>query len=498
MSRRLIAVAVCLFVGQFAPAAEKSAAPVVSSAKKEVSGRRKVELQMQAPAQLDIADGQPVTVKDLLDRLREQHQISIRFDLPTFAWMFGAEAVAARPHPGATIALGGAVNRQHAAAPVCDVPCAKCAAAAPSPFRPATSPVVPAYSVLGGTAAVPTYANPVPAYAAPLPGALPEPPPPLVPVYYAPAQVGSVVPGQLLQYVPGPVAAVPASPSAAPVSPAQPPQAIPGAPVTPALPQPVPPPVSPPGAKAGPAGSPKPSAAASSDDNEAGIVDLLLSLPIDTRTVDLRNVSVATVLQLVLDASPTSAMLEDFSGMPIPLTNALMLDYVVEDDGVLITTRVKALLDKETRVYSVKHLKDCPPEELAKIIRQSVRPWSWRSQINDLGDQLKGAPLPAELITSAFKAGVQLAGGTIVPTAAETESKPAQQADESKQMAMLGNAVVNGLVTFAHAGLSALEMMHYAEPPTATIQTLPGRLIVTQSQAAHREIAELLRQLAEE
>jgi hypothetical protein len=63
---------------------------------------------------------------------------------------------------------------------------------------------------------------------------------------------------------------------------------------------------------------------------------------------------------------------------------------------------------------------------------------------------------------------------------------------------MLGNAMVNGLVTFLQATLASLEMFHYAEPPTANIQTLPGRLVITQSQAAHREIAELLKQLAEE
>jgi hypothetical protein len=61
---------------------------------------------------------------------------------------------------------------------------------------------------------------------------------------------------------------------------------------------------------------------------------------------------------------------------------------------------------------------------------------------------------------------------------------------------MVGNAIVNGLVAFAHTTLSAIEMFHYAEPPSGTIQTLPGKLIIRQSQAAHREIADLLEQLA--
>ncbi|MBI3866414.1 MAG: hypothetical protein HY290_31425, partial [Planctomycetia bacterium] len=45
--------------------------------------------------------------------------------------------------------------------------------------------------------------------------------------------------------------------------------------------------------------------------------------------------------------------------------------------------------------------------------------------------------------------------------------------------------------------LSALEMVDYAEPPTGTIQTLGMKLVITQSQAANREIAELLEQLTE-
>jgi hypothetical protein len=59
-------------------------------------------------------------------------------------------------------------------------------------------------------------------------------------------------------------------------------------------------------------------------------------------------------------------------------------------------------------------------------------------------------------------------------------------------------ALVNGLVTMAQASLSAMEMIHFSDPPTGTIQTLPGKLIITQSQIAHREIADLLNQLGAE
>jgi hypothetical protein len=230
----------------------------------------------------------------------------------------------------------------------------------------------------------------------------------------------------------------------------------------------------------------------------------LLRAEIDIQTVDLKHVSIATVLRLALDAAPIPSGAEDFGGLPIPLTNAMLLDYLVEDDGLVITTRMKALTQKETRVYTVKHLHEIPPDQLARIVRQAVRPWSWRSQITDLGEQLKGTPLPPETFGSLLKSGVQLVGaelGATVTTADDTKpatDKSDNPSSEAQASVMLGNAMVNGLVTFVQATLATLEMFHYAEPPTATIQTLPGKLVITQSQAAHREIAELLSQLGEE
>jgi hypothetical protein len=196
--------------------------------------------------------------------------------------------------------------------------------------------------------------------------------------------------------------------------------------------------------------------------------------------------------------------------MPILLTNASLLDYVVESDGLLITTRMKALTYKETRVYSVKRLKDVTPEQIALVIRQAVRPWSWRSRIDELGERLKSGDggVSPQLLGSLVKSGVQLAsaetGITVGPastTSEQPEAKPAappSSDNDVKEMQMMGNAVVNGLVTFAHASLTTLEIVHYADPPTGSIQTLPGRLVITQSQAAHREIAELLKRLEEE
>ncbi|HZZ73897.1 MAG TPA: hypothetical protein VFE24_16715 [Pirellulales bacterium] len=260
----------------------------------------------------------------------------------------------------------------------------------------------------------------------------------------------------------------------------------------------------PPAAAPAPANPP---AAGAGDASREGPVDFLGAIPVDLQTLDLKQVSIATVLRHALDAIPAVGGPDEVSGLPMLLTNASLFDYLVEDDGIVITSRLRALTHKETRVYSLKKLTNLPPEQLSKIICQSIRPWSWRSRIDDLGDKLKAGEsgIPPELLGALVKSGIQLASAEfdsgIVAADAPAE-KPAEKsvgaANELQQMRMLANGLVNGTVTFAHATLTTLEIFHYGEPPTGSIQCLSGRLIITQSQAAHREIADLLQQLSEE
>jgi hypothetical protein len=240
----------------------------------------------------------------------------------------------------------------------------------------------------------------------------------------------------------------------------------------------------------------------------------LLETPVDLSTIDLASVSIATVLRHAFDAVPVSLWEDDFAGLPIEPTDAWHLDYVVEDDGLLVTTRLNALTRKETHVYAVKHLKDFTPDELAKVIRQSVRPWSWRSQINELGEQLKqaAAHVSPETVSSLMKSGVQLttcavpvqatkvSDATDAPECKACDAKPAAEtgSSDTAQFTEDASTVIDVLTAFAQAAVSAVEIVHYADPPTGTIQTLPGKLVITQSQAAHREIAELLKELGEE
>ena len=241
------------------------------------------------------------------------------------------------------------------------------------------------------------------------------------------------------------------------------------------------------------------------EDSEESIIAKFLKLEVNLQMLDLKQASVATVLRQTLDTMPI-VFGSDFMEMPFPisLSNACLLDYLFENDGLVITTRMQALSHKDTRVYSIKHLKEINADQLAKIIRQSVRPWSWRSQINDLGDQLRGSvQIPQELVKSIVTTGIQLAAAETGATVMISDDEPPKlgekaETSDAEQLNAIGNATVNGVVTLAHATILGLEMVHHADFPTGTILTLPGKLIVTQSQAAHREIADLLKQLTED
>jgi len=242
-----------------------------------------------------------------------------------------------------------------------------------------------------------------------------------------------------------------------------------------------------------------PAAPAKDTDTAAEFLQQAGKIEIPVATVDGQTITVATALRLALDAFP-NINADDSAGMPLAMTNATLLDFLVEDDGILVTTRLKALTYKETRVYSIKNLSKANPNELSKVICQSIRPWSWRSRIDELGEQLKSgtSAIPPAMLAALVKSGMELSAGEGGIDLTTNNEKMAHPSDEVQQAAMIGNAVASAIVTFAHASLSTLEVIHYADPPTGSIRVLPGKLVITQSQAAHREIAELLQQLSDE
>jgi len=534
MIRQLCATGLCVVLVAAAVAAEpekkepakrsKKLTPAFATAATPVaipsaSARKQLEALLETPARLDFKDRQRVTVGDVLERLHEQHDLSFRFDAPTLASLLTptphSTSVGCPPAMTAGLPMPNfRITSASLRAPNCRSSTPTYGGAPVDAFGPDENPprayyqgseqnfpAAPAYRAVAVSssslaepedlpaprAATPAAAAPAKAAPAAAPSAAPT---------GAPAAAATATPRGA---VPAPVEALPnaATPRAAEGG-----FPTPGGVPVPATDSPLPASPEGPHSPATPQTCPAPAMTVPQPANFQEILAELLKAEIDVQNLDLSRASVATVLRHALDAAPLTGN-EDYTGMPILFSNAMLLDYLIEDHGLLITTRMQALTKKETRVYSIKHLADIAPDELSKTIRHSIRPWSWRSQINDLGDQLKGSPLPADMLTSIVKTGVQMAGsdfGVSVTPNSEADAAAAAKkssAEEARQMEMLGNAIANGLVTLAQATVSALEMVHYAEPPTGTIQILGTRLIITQSQTAHREIAELLKQLEE-
>ncbi len=166
---------------------------------------------------------------------------------------------------------------------------------------------------------------------------------------------------------------------------------------------------------------------------------------------------------------------------------------------MLITTRLRANSLKETRVYRLGLLGEMPPEALIRVITRSIRPWSWRSQANEIAEQLasrwprSSTPLPQ--IKVNLQEGIKLTSANEgVGPIPSTGTTPDISADT---VAATGQLLAGGAVATVQSIVAALEIVHHGDPPTGVIESLPGALIITQSQAAHREIQELLDELAQ-
>src|SRR5690242_14434835 len=98
MIRQLCTLGLCVvFVGAVVAAEPEKKEPAKRSRKSAPlsatpatpltipSTRRQLEELLETPARLDFKDRKRVTVGDVLDRLHEQHDLSLRFDAPTLA-----------------------------------------------------------------------------------------------------------------------------------------------------------------------------------------------------------------------------------------------------------------------------------------------------------------------------------------------------------------------------------------------------------------------------
>jgi hypothetical protein len=215
-------------------------------------------------------------------------------------------------------------------------------------------------------------------------------------------------------------------------------------------------------------------------------IETLLQLPIPAILVTLQRVSVEEALRQFLDAvSPAGSATLHAIGLPLP-TRAWDLDLLIADDSLVITTRLRANSAKETRVYRIDHLSETTPEPLlVRVIMHTVRPWSWRGQTTEIAERLAvrwPKDTPAISLDSLQLEGVISAA---LPAMSE------------ESVAGLGQLFAGGAEALVHSVVAALEIVHHGDPPTGVIESIPGFLVITQSQGAHREIGELLDQLTE-
>lgn len=237
--------------------------------------------------------------------------------------------------------------------------------------------------------------------------------------------------------------------------------------------------------------------------------DMFRKSSINSRSLRDPEISVEVVLRRAIAQVGTLMETEEMMGMPTTYSHAYDWELRVENETVYITTRLQSNLQKVARVYRVPA--DMTPEELALVVRRTVRPWSWRQQIDDVVNMVRlelpeGMPFPqfpkiAKIDLTGSGELVQFASDEAPATEAVEESANSEKAKEDPALAWmsmkaLGSLMSSGTVATAHTLVNTAEMLHFADPPTATIEVLPGMLVISQSRGAHVEIKELIEQIS--
>jgi hypothetical protein len=396
-----------------------------------------IEAKLDQPLQWDWADRKHATLAELLAFVQEKHGLKIRWDARSLALLHGEQAPFARAFP--------------------------------------TSPAQPAYSSspygsnsnASSPPLAPTYPS-LPQPTGPETTRAPKPPVSPDPYQWPPLAPNDVAPND----------AAP-SPAASPQTAVAPPSVLPA---------------TKPGnaAVSGVAGPDAESAKAS---GVAEQIAFCMAAPIAVSAVSLKEATVREGLQQFLDALPLSEAAALQVGIPIT-TRALNLTLLADENSVLITTQLRANAAKETRVYQLDALGDMPPETLVRVITHSVRPWSWRGQVHEIADELASrwpkTPLPLPTFEFNVSEGVKLASSE---SAGQTEPASPIPIASEETVAATGQLLAGSAVAAVDSIVAALEIIHHGDPPTGVIEVLPGMLVITQSQAAHREIEELLHAL---
>lgn len=228
----------------------------------------------------------------------------------------------------------------------------------------------------------------------------------------------------------------------------------------------------------------------------------ILEMPISTNIVALEQVSVEEGLrQLLAAVSPVGAM--HLAGIGIPMTTrGLTFDLLVTGHSVMITTTLRAHSTKETRVYRLDPAATVSGEDLVRVITHTVRPWSWRGHSTEIAERL-ASRWPKESLHSPLVQWAQSMTFPVTqPGIGSWELNPAGDPETKRitvstddGIAALGQLLAGGADAVVHSLVAALEIVHHGDPPTGVIEAIPGFLVITQSQAAHREIRQLLDQI---
>lgn len=458
--------------------------PAAPLSKQRRQRRAKWSETLQTPAAVVVDPAETVTLGDLLERIRKQHGLPVRVDLAHVLPMTAmAEMTTARLKPKTS---SNATARS--IGPGITLPIGVYNTYSSEPLAPPTYAPVSGW----GTPNAPA-------------GAVPYEP-------VAPARHGSPVPLQAYKPVAVSEKEEPVSAIQAEVigdSPKEPPQ-------SPKMP---------------------PVVAEPEDDGDQdtgksevtqGIQKMLtemLSTPVDAAVINQTEATVEDLLRQAFDRSfPLQTLINASLSEEIPmltsLSRATEWDLLIQDDGVLLTTRLNANLHKETRVYSVKALEKSAglkAEDVARVLTRTVRPWSWKQNFPaavtadkpNAQDKSKAGTktgkkytvpkinfdLSSLISASAVASERQLrlvnnldGTTTVVP---DTKSENVEITEEDLELL---RRAWDGLFQGA---VSSIQVIYHADPPTGVLEVLPGMLVISQSQGAHREIADLIEQLSE-
>jgi hypothetical protein len=141
----------------------------------------------------------------------------------------------------------------------------------------------------------------------------------------------------------------------------------------------------------------------------------------------------------------------------------VQLDYVIEHQVLMITTRRKADRTVDTRVYNMRALENAGLDSfsVANVIRKSIEPASWA--------HIEIAPEQAEAGMGGMMGSPGPGAGSAMPG--------------------MGSGMMPA------SGLGEMYIDRKQSSGLGTIEALPGCLVVTQCQRVHRAVADLLAQL---